>query len=207
MCSFQSVLLFGAPGAGKGTQGKILGQTPGFFHCASGDVLRSIERDSKDGGLVETYSSRGELVPDEVTVRLWAKAMKAWVREDHYRPTRDLLLLDGIPRTVQQAHILEQHIQVQRIIYLTCKNPQEIIERLRRRAAKENRSDDATETIIRHRWDVYENQTAPVLKYYPKNLIIEIDAARSPGQVLRDILEALVPLQESLRQPSSHTTT
>ena len=98
---------------------------------------------------------------------------------------------------------LEQHIQVLGIIHLVCKNPQQIIERLRRRAKKENRSDDAAENIIRHRWLVYETQTAPVLEYYPKDLILEVDAGGSPGRVLRDILDSLVPLQESLGETKS----
>ena len=68
---YQTVLLFGAPGAGKGTQGKILGLVPGFFHLACGDVFRSLDVNSELGKEFLEYSSRGELVPDSLTIEMW----------------------------------------------------------------------------------------------------------------------------------------
>src|SRR6185295_9118273 len=68
---YRTILLFGAPGAGKGTQGKILGTIPNFFHCACGDVFRSLKTDSTVGQVFLEYSSRGELVPDQPTIDLW----------------------------------------------------------------------------------------------------------------------------------------
>ena len=68
--TFRSILLFGPPGVGKGTQGKILGMVPGFFHLSVGDVFRSIDIGSDDGKQVYQYSSQGQLVPDELTVRI-----------------------------------------------------------------------------------------------------------------------------------------
>jgi len=68
---FRTVLLFGAPGAGKGTQGKILGTIPNFFHCACGDVFRSLKTDNPTGRIFLEYSSRGDLVPDQPTIDLW----------------------------------------------------------------------------------------------------------------------------------------
>ena len=74
---YKTVLLFGAPGAGKGTQGKILGQIPGFFHLACGDVFRSLDTTSDLGSKFLDFSSRGELVPDEVTIEMWRQNMHA----------------------------------------------------------------------------------------------------------------------------------
>src|SRR3989454_6004020 len=74
---YRTVLLFGAPGAGKGTQGKILGTIPNFFHCACGDVFRSLKTDSAIGQVFLEYSSRGELVPDEQTIQLWREFINA----------------------------------------------------------------------------------------------------------------------------------
>src|SRR5262245_38139006 len=74
---FQTVLLFGAPGAGKGTQGRILGAIPGFFHLSCGEVFRSLDMTSDLGRKFLHYSQRGELVPDDITVRMWQENMHA----------------------------------------------------------------------------------------------------------------------------------
>ena len=104
---YKCILLVGAPGAGKGTQGKILGHIPGFFHLACGDVFRSLDLTSPLGKKFLEYSSRGELVPDELTVEMWQQNMHAQTILSLYKPAQDLLLLDGIPRTLAQADALE----------------------------------------------------------------------------------------------------
>ena len=109
----------------------------------------------------------------------------------------DLLILDGIPRNVNQAKLLEKHLHVLQVIHLVCPDKEEMIKRLQKRALKENRIDDAKEEVIRKRWDVYEEETFPVLKYYPKNTVKEVDATGSPARVLEHILEAVVPIQET----------
>ncbi len=192
---YKTVLLFGAPGAGKGTQGKILGTIPGFFHFSCGDVFRQIDITSELGKIFYDYSSRGELVPDEITVRMWAEAIHAHTVLQDYKPHRDLLILDGIPRTVEQAKIMDQHIQVMRIIHLICDDQEAMFERLRRRALKENRFDDADEKVIRNRWAVYETQTRPILDYYARSLVVKIQSAVSPALVLRDTLDVVAPIQ------------
>ena len=70
-------------------------------------------------------------------------------------------------------------------------------ERLRRRALKENRADDAREEVIRHRWDVYEEETHPLLEYYPDEIITEVDAVQSPAEVLSDVLGTVTPVQNA----------
>jgi len=194
---YQTILLFGAPGSGKGTQGKILGQIPGFYHLSCGDVFRTIDTSSDLGRTFIEYSSRGELVPDDVTVKMWQQNMHARTVLSDYKPRADLLVLDGIPRNVNQAKLLEKHIHVLQIVHLMCPDKEEMIKRLRRRALKENRVDDAREEVIRRRWEVYEAETAPVLKYYPKDIIRTVDAFGSPARVLEHILEAVVPIQET----------
>jgi len=194
---YQTVLLFGAPGAGKGTQGKILGSIPGFYHLSCGEVFRTLDMSSELGQTFMKYSSKGELVPDEATIEMWHNNMKARTVLSDFKPNVDLLVLDGIPRNVNQAKILEDHIEVLCILHLVCPNKEEMIKRLRRRALKENRVDDAKEEVIRRRWDVYERETFPVLEYYPASIIKEVDATGSPGRVLEHILESVVPVQES----------
>jgi len=195
---YKTILLLGAPGAGKGTQGKVLGTIPGFYHCACGDVFRQIDITSKLGKIFYTYSSRGELVPDEITVQMWAESIHAYTVLSQYKPKKDLLILDGIPRTVEQAKLMEKHIKVLNIVHLYCSDEAAMFERLRRRALKENRFDDANEATIRRRWAVYEKETHPVLGFYPKHLIKNVDSMGSPARVLRDILEIVVPIQDAV---------
>jgi adenylate kinase len=195
MDRYKSILLFGAPGAGKGTQGKVLGTIPGFYHCACGDVFRNLNIKSELGSIFYEYSSRGELVPDEVTVKMWAENIKAHAVIGDYKPSKDLLLLDGIPRTLEQAKLMDDYINVLSVIHLSCNDEDEMIERLRRRALKSNRHDDADTKVIRNRWEVYERETAPVLQHYPKDMVVEIDSLNSPAQVLHDILNHVVPAQ------------
>ncbi|HED53200.1 MAG TPA: nucleoside monophosphate kinase [Phycisphaerales bacterium] len=197
MKRYQTVLLFGAPGAGKGTQGAILGRIPGFFHLSCGEVFRSLDINSELGATFYEYSSRGELVPDDITVRMWAENMHAQTVLSLYKPADDLLLLDGIPRNVTQAELMEEYIKVLGIIHLVCKDKEAMIKRLRRRALKDNRADDAKEEVIRRRWEIYEQETAPVLNYYPQEIIHEVDAAGSPAAVLQHVLEVVVPIQDA----------
>lgn len=192
--SYRTVLLFGAPGAGKGTQGKILGTIPNFFHCACGDVFRSLKADSAIGQKFLEYSSRGELVPDEPTIELWRDFINGSTKTGRFRPENDTLILDGIPRNERQADILKDTLRVVAIFYLKCTHVDELIERLQKRALKENRLDDANIDVIRNRLDTYERESKPVLDYYGKKLLYPIDADQSPAKVLFDILAHVVKL-------------
>ncbi len=193
---YQTVLLFGAPGAGKGTQGKILGSIPGFYHLSCGEVFRSLDIHSELGKVFREYSSRGELVPDDVTVKMWAENIRAQTVLAMYKPHDDLLILDGIPRNRDQARLMDQYLKVLGVVYLTCPDKEKMIIRLQRRALKENRADDAKIDVIRRRWEVYEEETAPVLEYYNPSIIHEVDALGSPAAVLQHVLEIVVPIQD-----------
>ena len=192
--SYRTILLFGPPGAGKGTQGKILGTIPGLFHCACGEVFRSLKTDSDVGRIFIEYSSRGELVPDEPTVKLWHHFIDSCTKAGRFHPEQDALVLDGIPRNVHQAEMLRDTLQVVAIFYLRCKEPDALVQRLQRRALKENRLDDAKLDTIRHRLETYEKNTTPVLDFYPKGVIHDIDAGQKPVEVLFDILKHVVKI-------------
>lgn len=197
MTKYQTILLFGAPGVGKGTQGKVLGRIPGFYHLSCGEVFRTLDMSSKLGKLFMRYSSRGLLVPDKDTVEMWRQNMHARTVLSEFKPAVDVLILDGIPRNRNQARLLTEHLDVLLVVHLTCADKEAMIERLRRRALKENRVDDAKEEVIRKRWEVYERETYPVLDYYPRSIIREIDATGSPGRVLMRVLDEVVPVQEA----------
>ena len=193
---FRSVLLFGAPGVGKGTQGKILGGIPGFFHLAVGDVFRSIDINSPTGQEVANYVSEGKLVPDELTIKIWKKALDAYVSLSWYKPWEDLLVLDGLPRNVNQAKLIDDDLEILRVVHLVCNNEEQMIQRIKRRAIRENRADDGKEEVIRHRFDVYKEQSRPVLDYYRErnddDLIAEVDSIGSPAEVLNATLQAVI---------------
>ena len=185
---FQTILLFGAPGSGKGTQGQILGSIPGLVHVACGEIFRDLRVGSPLGRVFLDYSSRGALVPDDFTVELWKEHIDGLVSSHRYDPSSDILILDGIPRNVAQARLLESSINVLRLYYLDCEDKQKMYQRLKRRALHENRLDDASDATIQNRLYVYEAETAPVLNYYPGDKIQRIDTGRMPIEVLADIL-------------------
>ncbi|MCC7349175.1 MAG: nucleoside monophosphate kinase [Phycisphaerales bacterium] len=192
---YKTVLLFGAPGSGKGTQGKILGSIPGFYHSATGDIFRSLDLQSQMGRTVWEYSSKGLLVPDELTVNLWRQYIKGMEMINQFHPSTDILVLDGLPRNVKQAALLEDTIDVVKVIHLVA-DPEKMVERLRRRALKENRIDDASDTVIRRRMEVYDRDTAPILRYYPADKIALVEATMSMIRVLSEIIKIIAPLKE-----------
>ncbi|VAX39092.1 Adenylate kinase [hydrothermal vent metagenome] len=193
---YRTILLFGAPGVGKGTQGHILGQIPGFFHLSCGDVFRSLDISSPEGKEVYHHTSKGELVPNDLTIKIWKKGLNARIALSSFKPREDLLILDGIPRNIEQAECLKEHVEVLRVIHLVCSDEEEMIHRIRRRAIHANRADDANEGIIRHRFDVYHRESKPVLDFYPPEMVFEIDALGSPAAVLSHVLDVVVPVQD-----------
>lgn len=199
---YQCILLFGPPGVGKGTQGEILARIPGFFHSSTGAIFRALDMTSDVGRLFYQYSSRGELVPDDVTIKIWSQHTYAANIIGLYKPNQDLLVLDGLPRNPTQAKLLYKYISVLKIINLVCKDREALFERMKKRALKQNRADDAQDSVIRRRFEIYENETRPVLEFYDPELITEVDAMGSPAAVLSHVLEALVPIQnEHFKNP------
>ena len=189
-----AILILGAPGAGKGTQGKILGAIPRFFHCACGDIFRSMDTRTDIGRRFVEYSSRGELVPDELTVELWRSQVENWAESHVYKPDIDILVLDGIPRNVHQAKIIAGFLDVHQVFHLTCPDRSELARRMRKRALKENRIDDASDTVIAQRIETYDAETRPILEHYPDEMITVVDAMRPPVEVLGDVIRRIVSL-------------
>jgi adenylate kinase len=198
---YRTILLLGAPGSGKGTQGKILGTIPGYYHCSCGEVFRRLRPETELGRIFLQYSSKGQLVPDEFTVRLWRENIAAETQIGRYQPNHDTLVLDGIPRNPAQANVLADSVHIVAVFHLDCTNPQLLIQRMQRRALKENRLDDANLDTIRKRFEVYAAETRKLLECYSSDIIHRIDASQSPLQVLRQILAPL----EVLDQPPALT--
>ena len=184
---YRTILLFGAPGSGKGTQGRSLGSIPRFFHCACGDVFRTLDTRTKVGRAFLEFSSKGQLVPDEITVELWQARIDAAVEAHEFKPDIDVLVLDGIPRNVGQAKIMEEVIDVKKVFHLSCPDRAQLFARLKKRALKDNRLDDANEEVIKRRLQTYETESKPVLDYY-RDRVQVIDATEPPARVLYNIL-------------------
>jgi adenylate kinase len=195
---YQTILLLGAPGSGKGTQGKIVGAIPGFFHSASGDIFRTLDLQSELGRLFWEYAGKGKLVPDEVTVRVWKQYIKGMEMINQFHPETEIVVLDGIPRNVNQAKILEETIDVLKVIHLDCADMNKMVERLRRRALKENRFDDASDEVIQRRLAVYNAETKPLLDYYAKEKVVRLEATHSQIRILSELVKTLVPLKEDM---------
>jgi adenylate kinase len=165
-------------------------------------VFRSLDTRTPMGQKFVQYSSRGELVPDELTIGLW-KAQIDNLAETHiYKPDIDVLVLDGIPRNVRQAELLDQHLEIHQVFHLSCPNRTELARRMRKRALKENRIDDASDKVINHRIATYEEETKPILAHYSGDLVFEIDATAPPIQVCFEMLQRIMslPIYDKMRQ-------
>ncbi len=193
---YPAVILVGPPGVGKGTQGRMLAQIPGIFHISSGDMFRELDVNSRGGQIFQEYAGIGKLVPDHITIKIWQDYMAAKVREQVYCPESDLLVLDGIPRNITQAGLIAPHIRLFKVVYMVCEDREVMFKRIRGRAQKENRIDDSEEVVVRYRWDVYKQQTEPLIDHYSQELIRIIDADSIASDVLQQILSTIVPIQK-----------
>ncbi|MFW5713398.1 MAG: adenylate kinase [Brevefilum sp.] len=209
------IVMLGPPGAGKGTQAKKIAQELDLVHVSTGDLFReNLKNETELGKLAQQYMNEGELVPDNVTVRM--------VEERISRPDcEEGAVLDGFPRNPSQAEALDELLEdlgneVSVVPYI--KVPDEVlVERLSGRWMSPSgrvyhekynpptvkwiddidgsqlyqREDDKPETV-RHRIEVYNEQTAPLIEYYrKKDILVEIDGTQSIESVTEDIMEAV----------------
>lgn len=157
-----NLIIFGPPGAGKGTQADFIKTAYGTEHISAGDLLRdAIKRRTETGMMAKNYMDKGGLVPDEVVIEI--------IREKTSGLSGAGFLFDGFPRTIEQAHSLDgmlesQNLAIEAVLYLKV-DEDEVVSRLLKRAELEGREDD-NESIIRNRLDVYRKQTLPLADYY-----------------------------------------
>ena len=180
-----NIILFGPPGAGKGTQSKYLVSKLNNFQISTGDILRDeIKKNSDIGQQIINNMNDGKFVSDEIVNSLIEKLM-----DDPQK--KDKLIFDGYPRSLSQAKYLDRLLdrsnqKIDHIFFLNV-NKDIIIERIEKRKILENRSDDNSDTIIK-RYDKYMETTRPVLDYYSKNLNFhEINGKQEIDQITREI--------------------
>jgi len=140
------------------------------------------------------YSSNGRLAPDSLTIDLWKKTLNAKQQSGDFSPEDDVLVLDGIPRNVEQARLLEESIEVLLTLYLDCPDIDQIVQRLQRRALRENRLDDANNDVIKRRLEVFKSDTLPVLEFYGDRLVHKIDSSEPPLKTMHSIAHQLSQL-------------
>jgi adenylate kinase len=182
----RGILLFGYPGSGKGTQGRLLGSLPGFHHVAMGDILRSLSPDNPMLERVQSYIRRGELVPDDLVMDLFFGYIES-IHPAH----EDFLVIDGVPRSARQVELLNQKVQVIKIFKLSVYDERLVIDRLRRRARDQNRPDDASDPVILRRLEVYRQETESCTKAYAGQILTRIQANQPIFDVHLDIIQAL----------------
>jgi adenylate kinase len=180
------LILMGPPGSGKGTQAQLLAKTPGWVHVSTGDLFReNLSNGTPLGKLADSYMSRGEYVPDDVTVGMVRERLRTIAPDER-------IVFDGFPRTVPQAEALDALLrengrQVSGVVLIDCVRD-ELVARLTKRG--QGRSDDLPEVIGR-RFDVYEQQTRPVVEYYQrKGRVRNVNGIGDMGEVAARVLEA-----------------
>lgn len=183
------LLLIGTPGAGKGTQAQSLSQTFGIPAISTGDIFRhNVKNETELGKQAKAFMDRGEYVPDSLTNELVRDRLT-------HADAVDGFLLDGYPRTADQVAELDGILasksqQLDAVVMITA-DVDEVVRRLLNRAVEQGRADD-TEDVIRHRLEVYEEQTAPLISVYAaRDLVITVDGLGEVAEVTNRIVEAL----------------
>ena len=203
----KNLVFLGAPGAGKGTQAKRISEKYDIPHISTGDILRAnIKEGTELGKLAKSYIDKGALVPDEVSI----KVMQARLAEDDCKKG---YLLDGFPRTIEQAKaldnittvtlavniVVDDDAVVRRIAgrrmcvcgesYHISTHPSDVCDKC---GAKLYQRDDDKEETVKSRLDVYAKQTAPLIEYYSdKGVLVDVDGIQDVAEVTKEIIKVI----------------
>lgn len=186
----KNIVIFGAPGSGKGTQSELIIKKYGLGHISTGDVLRNeIKNGTELGNTAKQFIDKGQLIPDELMVSILAKVY------DSFGKDHNGVIFDGFPRTIPQAEALkvmldERGHNIAAMIELDVPED-ELMTRLIKRGQESGRSDDNEETI-KKRLDVYHNQTAPLVEWYSKeNIHYHINGLGELDRIFSDICKVI----------------
>lgn len=189
-----NIVLFGPPGAGKGTQSERLVEQYQLIHLSTGDIFRAnIKQQTPLGQEAKSYMDQGNLVPDAVTIKMLRKEV-----ESH--PSAAGFIFDGFPRTTAQAEALDNFLEekgTEITLMLALEvTEEELRQRLLKRAETSGRSDDADPKVIQKRIDVYQQETAPVKDFYrERGKLKEVDGQGSIDAITQRLFSAIEAAQ------------
>ncbi|MFA5184846.1 MAG: adenylate kinase [Patescibacteria group bacterium] len=183
-----NLIIFGSPGAGKGTQAALIAKKYRLDHLSSGDILRRELKNGQLGKEIKKYQDAGVLVPDRLIIKMVEKAALKKIKGAGF-------IFDGYPRNLKQAKSLDKFFRSQKTaLYLVLNlklSQKEAIGRILLRAQTSGRSDDNRQTLKR-RFQVYQQQTAPLLDYYRRQKkVINIDGRPKIEAIFKDIVKIL----------------
>ena len=191
-----NIVIFGAPGSGKGTQSDNLIKTYNLFHISTGDVLRdNIRHGTELGATAKAYIDKGQLIPDDLMIGILADVL-----DSNREAAQEGVIFDGFPRTIAQAEALETMLQergtsVSTVIGLEVPE-EELIERILLRGKLTGRTDDNLETV-KNRLEVYYNQTSPLQEFYKeKGLYQAIKGTGKIEEIFADICSTVDAVKE-----------
>ena len=185
-----NLILFGPPGSGKGTQAVRLAEQLNLVHISTGDLFRAeMGADTPLGLKAKEYISKGELVPDSITIGMLKNKVNA-------HPEAEGFIFDGFPRTLAQAEALDEYLNETRQsinVLLSLDVPEdEIVKRILLRGETSGRADDLDESIIRNRFEVYQNETAPVYDHYnDKGVATTINGLGTIDEIFDRLMEGV----------------
>lgn len=184
-----NLVLFGPPGAGKGTQSDLLKEKYGLVHISTGDVFRALDPESELAKLAKSYSDKGNLVPDEITIKILESEVQ---KHENIKG----VIYDGFPRTTGQAESLDKFLEAKGTsvtAMLSLVVPEaELKTRLIARAEVSGRADDADPEIIQNRINTYNESTAPVAAHYKaQNKLTEINGVGSIEEIFDRLCSAI----------------
>ena len=184
-----NIVLFGPPGSGKGTQSEKLKEEYGLVHISTGDVFRSLDPNSELSKIAKSYSEKGNLVPDDITIKILESEVQKF-------PNAKGVIYDGFPRTENQADALDKFLEskgtsVSMMVSLVVPEA-ELKNRLLERGKTSGRADDMDMNIIENRIRNYKTQTAPVTDYYEKQgKYVEVDGIGSIDQIFQRLCDSI----------------
>ena len=187
-----NVVIFGAPGSGKGTQSELVISKYGLFHISTGDILRQeIKKQSELGKIAEEYIKIGQLLPDELIIKILAEVIDANSEAKGF-------IFDGFPRTIAQGEALDQLLREKNTSIIAVLNlvvdEKELLDRLVKRGIEFGRTYDTPE-IIQNRLEVYRNQTEPLKEYYKKKgKLFQIKG----NNIIKDVFDQIVEVLDRL---------